>query len=38
MTKYLNLARELKKTVDHEGDGDTNWCAWNGLQRLEKKN
>ena len=28
--KYLNLARELKKTKKHESDGDTNcnWCAW----------
>ena len=25
--KYLNLARELlKKTMGHEGDGDTNYC------------
>ena len=22
--KYLDLARELKKTIEHEGDGDTN--------------
>ena len=21
---YLDLARELKKTMEHEGDGDTN--------------
>ena len=29
--KYLNLARELTKTVENGGDGDTNcnWCAWN---------
>ena len=25
--KYLPLARELKKTVEHESDGDTN-CNW----------
>ena len=25
--KYLDLARELKKTVKHESDGDTN-CNW----------
>ena len=27
--KYQNLARELKKTVEHEIDGDTNcnWCS-----------
>ena len=24
MDKYLNLARELKKTMEHEDDGDTN--------------
>ena len=28
--KYLNLARELKKTMKHEGDDFTNndWCFW----------
>ena len=28
--KYLDLARELKKTMDHEGDNCTNrdWCFW----------
>ena len=25
--KYFDFARELKKTVEHEGDGDTN-CNW----------
>ena len=25
--KYLNLARELKKTMEHEGDNYTN-CDW----------
>ena len=27
--KYLDFARELKKTMEHESDGDTdcNWCA-----------
>ena len=27
-----------KKTMEHEGDGDTsyNWCAWNDLQRFGK--
>ena len=30
IVKYLDLARELKKVVTHEGDGDTNcsWCNW----------
>ena len=29
--KYLDLVRELKKTMEHKGDGDTNykWCTWN---------
>ena len=29
--KYLDLARELKKTVEHAGDNYTNcnWCVWN---------
>ena len=25
--KYLDLARELEKTMEHESDGDTN-CNW----------
>ena len=27
----LDLVRELKKTMEHEGDSDTNcnWCTWN---------
>ena len=30
--KYLKLARELKKTMEHEGDNNTNcdWCFWHG--------
>ena len=37
--KYLDLARELKRTVKHENDMDTNcnWCAWNGRQKVLKK-
>ena len=29
--KYLDLAWELKKTVEHAGDNYTNcnWCVWN---------
>ena len=29
--KYLDLARELKKTIEHEDDNYTNcnWCVWN---------
>ena len=36
--KYLDLARELKRTGQYVGDGDINchWCAWNGPQRLVK--
>ena len=28
--KYLDLARKLKKTMEHEGDNYTNcdWCFW----------
>ena len=28
--KYLDLARELKKTMEHESDNCTNcdWCFW----------
>ena len=30
--KYLDLARELKKTAEHEGDNNANcdWCFWHG--------
>ncbi len=30
--KYLDLARELKKTIKHEGDNNTHceWCFWHG--------
>ena len=30
--KYLDLARELKKTMKHEGVNYTNcdWCFWHG--------
>ena len=29
--KYLDLNRELKKTMEHTGDNYTNcnWCVWN---------
>ena len=38
--KYLDLIRELKKTVEHERDGDRNcnWCAWFTLQRIDNGN
>ena len=34
--KYLDLARELKKTVEHESDDFTNcnWCLWYSHQRI----
>ena len=34
--KYKNLARELKKTVEHEIVGDTNcnWCTWYNHLRI----
>ena len=36
--KYLNLDRELKKTVEHTGDNYTNHdsCFWYSKQRLIK--
>ena len=36
--KYLDFARELKKTMKHEGDSDTNcyWCTWNSYQKISK--
>ena len=36
--KYLDLARELEKTIEHESDGDTN-CNWHtrcSHQRIDK--
>ena len=35
--KYLDLAREMKKTTEHESDGDTdcNWCTWLSHQRID---
>ena len=36
--KYLDLARELKKTVDNEGSVYTNcyWCSWYSHRRIIK--
>ena len=36
--KYLDLAREVKKTMKHEGDHYTNrdWCIWYSHQRIIK--
>ena len=36
--KYLDLAWELKKTVEYEGDDYTNcnWCSWYNHQRIGK--
>ena len=36
--KYLDLARELEKTVEHESDGYTNynWCTWYSHQKINK--
>ena len=38
--KYLDLARELKKTMEHEGDNYTNcdWCFWYSNYRTIKRN
>ena len=34
--KNLDLARELKKTMEHESDSDTNcnWCTWHSHKRI----
>ena len=34
--KYLDLAREFKKTMEREGDNYTNcdWCFWHGNKRI----
>ena len=34
--KYLDLAREFKKIVEHGSDGDTNcnWCSWYSHLRI----
>ena len=34
--KYLDLARELKKTVEHENGcyNNCNWCSWYSHQRI----
>ena len=36
--KYFDLARELKKTMEHEGDNYANcdWCLWHGNKGLLK--
>ena len=36
MDKYLDLARELKKTMEYESDNYTycNWCSWYSHQRI----
>ena len=36
--KYLDLARELKKPMEYEVDGDTNcnWCTWNNPPKIGK--
>ena len=37
--KYLDLARELKKTVEHENSVYSyyNWCSWQSHQRINKR-
>ena len=37
--KYLDIAKELKKTVKPECDDDTNcnWCSWYSHQRIGKR-
>ena len=37
--KYLDLAREMKKTVEHKSDNYTNcnWCFWYSHQRINTR-
>ena len=37
--KYLDHARELKKTMEHAGDNYTNcdWCFWYSYQKMIKR-
>ena len=37
--KYVDLAKEQKKAVEHEGHGDTcyYWSTLNSPQRLQKR-
>ena len=37
--KYLDLAWELKKTVEHESDDNTNcnWCSWYSHQKISTR-
>ena len=37
--EYTDLVKELKKTVEHEDDGDTNgsWSLWNHSQKQAKR-
>ena len=37
--KYFDLAREMKKTVEQEGDVDSNfsWCIWDNPQSFDKR-
>ena len=36
--KYLEIARELKKTVKRESEGypNCNWCSWYSHRRIIK--
>ena len=36
--KYLDLTRELKKTMEYGSNGDTtcNWCTRNGPQKIRE--
>ena len=37
--KYLDFARELKKTMEHADDNYTNckWCVWNSNKMITKE-
>ena len=34
--KYIQTMEITKKAVEHEGDVDTSWSAWNGPKRFGK--
>ena len=34
--KYEDLVRELKKTMERDGDTNCNWCTWNNSQWVSK--
>ena len=37
--KFLDFARELKKNVEHESDGDKtySWCSWYSHEKTDTR-